>query len=155
MPVLVEGDPGQLHQVFVNLLLNGIEAMPDGGELCVAVQNAAVPEGDCRVTVTDSGSGIAAPHPGADVRTLRHEQGTGHGVGLGHQPPDRPAARGEADRGESRGTRRLFSVELPRCSGPPHSAGGSQGEVSSDQQAVPDPTSCDRSEAHHAPTADH
>ena len=59
VPVPVEGDPAQLHQVFVNLLLNGIEAMPGGGELCVAVQDATLPDGCCQVTVRDSGSGIA------------------------------------------------------------------------------------------------
>ena len=29
--VSVDGDPEQLHQVFVNLLLNGVESMPGGG----------------------------------------------------------------------------------------------------------------------------
>ena len=37
-PVEVDGDPEQLHQVFINLLLNGVESMPEGGELEVAIQ---------------------------------------------------------------------------------------------------------------------
>ncbi|ABQ27533.1 cache domain-containing protein [Geotalea uraniireducens] len=34
----IEGDPDQLRQVFTNLILNAIHAMPEGGTLCVATK---------------------------------------------------------------------------------------------------------------------
>lgn len=35
---IIQGDPAQLRQVLWNLCLNGIEAMPKGGRLCVSVR---------------------------------------------------------------------------------------------------------------------
>ncbi len=54
---MVDGDPEQLHQVFVNLLLNGVESMPKGGLLTVAVEPDYAKH-VCRVTFTDTGAGI-------------------------------------------------------------------------------------------------
>jgi two-component system sensor histidine kinase HydH len=56
-PLNVDADPEQLHQVFVNLLLNGLESMPDGGQLML---HADSPKGgqSVQVQVRDSGTGI-------------------------------------------------------------------------------------------------
>lgn len=81
-PVWVNGDPGQLHQVFVNLLLNGIEAMPEGGPLRVELQRAA--PGVARLTVADEGPGI----PAAVMERIfepfvtSKERGTGLGLAI-------------------------------------------------------------------------
>lgn len=56
-PVVVNGDAEQLHQVCVNLLLNGIESMTTGGVFDVhacADKTAAI----ARVRFEDSGAGI-------------------------------------------------------------------------------------------------
>lgn len=54
---LVAGDAAQLHQVFLNILLNAAEAMPDGGVLSIDVERDA---GRVAVRFTDSGTGIPA-----------------------------------------------------------------------------------------------
>jgi signal transduction histidine kinase len=85
-PVMVDGDPEQLHQIFVNLLLNGIEAMPQGGSLTVAIRSGDT-GGVCRVSVSDSGCGI--PQPVLDrifePFVTSKEHGTGLGLAVSHR----------------------------------------------------------------------
>jgi two-component system, NtrC family, sensor histidine kinase HydH len=57
LPLWIDGDPEQLHQVFVNLLLNGIDSMPQGGMLRVIIQEPSQ-ENICRLSFFDSGNGI-------------------------------------------------------------------------------------------------
>jgi two-component system cell cycle sensor histidine kinase/response regulator CckA len=56
----VEADPLQLEQVLVNLYLNAIDAMLDGGKLSVTAALEAAPGDPSRIaiTVTDTGFGI-------------------------------------------------------------------------------------------------
>jgi len=50
-------DPGLLHQAFLNLVLNAIQAMPDGGTLHVSVTSGPYIEGT-EILVQDTGEGI-------------------------------------------------------------------------------------------------
>lgn len=66
----IKGDPVQIEQVLMNLILNSRDAMPNGGEVAVktrhvafgetptAVQAEALPGTFVRLTVTDTGTGI-------------------------------------------------------------------------------------------------
>jgi two-component system, NtrC family, sensor kinase len=60
MPSLstIQGNPGRLQQVFLNLFLNAKDAMPGGGQLKIATSNGET----VRVRVSDTGSGIAPEH---------------------------------------------------------------------------------------------
>ena len=67
----VDVDRGQMHQVFNNLLINAVQAMPSGGSIDITVRNTrltgegafGLPEGDYVVfTVSDEGDGIPGEH---------------------------------------------------------------------------------------------
>jgi two-component system NtrC family sensor kinase len=80
----IHGNPGKLQQVFLNLLLNAKEAMPEGGRLRVAT----LVNGHVEAVVSDSGSGIAPEHlkriydPFFTTKTMP-KPGDRRGTGLG------------------------------------------------------------------------
>jgi len=56
----IQGDPGQLVQLFVNLLRNAVEAMPDGGTVTIEADHSPGRGGfdSIVVRVIDDGAGI-------------------------------------------------------------------------------------------------
>jgi signal transduction histidine kinase len=56
-PVLIDADGSQLKQVFLNVFLNAVQAMENGGELAVEV--VPLENGRALVRVTDTGPGIS------------------------------------------------------------------------------------------------
>jgi len=54
----VAGDPDRLNQVFLNLLLNAVQSMAQGGELMASAQNNRE-EGTVVISIRDIGCGIA------------------------------------------------------------------------------------------------
>lgn len=77
----IAGDADQLRQVFTNLLLNAIQAMPQGGVLTVATSFAAA-EGTCTVAIGDTGSGIAPENLKRIFSPFFTTKGEGTGLGL-------------------------------------------------------------------------
>ena len=92
---VVNADPARVQQAIVNLALNARDAMPDGGELHIALSRVEGGEIDCvdcgrvvggewvQITVRDTGTGIAPevlPHIFEPFFTTRAP--LGHGLGL-------------------------------------------------------------------------
>jgi PAS domain S-box-containing protein len=85
------GFPGELRQLFSNLILNAMESMKDGGRLRIRVVHAHEWAGEqregVRVTVADTGSGISdhsLPHIFEPFFTTKKETGTGLGLWLAY-----------------------------------------------------------------------
>ncbi len=85
-------DAGQLQQVLTNLMINAIQAMPDGGEVKLAIESESVnpPEGSpsspgdfFRIDVEDQGVGIAAEDLDQLFEPFFTTKDVGQGTGLG------------------------------------------------------------------------
>jgi two-component system, NtrC family, sensor kinase len=84
--VVIQGFPGELRQVFMNLIGNAIQAMPHGGKLRVSVHervDSRAQNGGISVTVSDTGSGIKSEHVKQLFEpffTTKDTKGTGLGL---------------------------------------------------------------------------
>jgi nitrogen-specific signal transduction histidine kinase/ActR/RegA family two-component response regulator len=85
----VEADEGQLSQVIQNLVLNAVQAMPEGGSVTISAENAASPQEGKRfvkISVADTGSGISEHHLQRifDPYFTTKQQGSGLGLATCH-----------------------------------------------------------------------
>ena len=79
-PLLLEANKGQLQQVLLNLLLNAMQAMPDGGAIALAIG----PEVDGAITLdlADTGTGVPEAVRGRIFDSFFSGRPDGTGLGL-------------------------------------------------------------------------
>ena len=77
----IQADPGQLQQVFVNLLNNAAEAMKDGGTITLATR--PVDSHWVEIKVSDTGYGIPEENLGKLFTPFFTTKALGKGTGLG------------------------------------------------------------------------
>ena len=110
----VTADPHLMHRVFANLVLNAIQAMPEGGTLTISASRL---DDSVAINVHDTGVGI--PEQMKDKLFLPLSTGKAKGTGLGLAVVKRAvdAHRGTItfESGGGKGT--TFAVTLPTTSG--------------------------------------
>jgi PAS domain S-box-containing protein len=118
----VEADEGQLNQAICNLVLNAVQAMPEGGVLTITAANEVLPAentlsllpGDyVRIDITDQGIGIAAELQERifDPYFTTKERGSGLGLAISFSIIKRHGGTITVDSAPGRGS--TFSIFLP------------------------------------------
>ena len=114
----IMGDPGQLRQAVLNVVLNACEALGERGGT-VSVTTRASAEGGAEIVVSDTGSGISPQHL-PDIYEpffTTKEKGTGLGLSVVYGIMQRHRGRVEAQSAPGRGA--TFTLSLPPLSTPP------------------------------------
>ncbi len=108
----VMGNAHNLQQVFLNLFLNAIQAMPDGGILAV---KSYIEEGKVKIDVKDTGVGIPAENLDKifDPFFTTKEIGKGTGLGLSVSYGIIKKHHGHVDVTSEVGRGTAFSIALP------------------------------------------
>ncbi|HRR06859.1 MAG TPA: ATP-binding protein, partial [Victivallales bacterium] len=77
---LAEIDPDQMVQVLTNLIMNAIEAMPNGGEITILYKGN---QNEIRIIIQDEGTGIPQEHISKIFEPFFTTKQLGKGTGLG------------------------------------------------------------------------
>jgi signal transduction histidine kinase len=107
--VLVVGD--QIQQVFLNLILNAMEVMPNGGELFIEVQTTRK---EVEVILEDTGPGISEDERQRIFEPFVSTKEDGIGLGLAVSYGIIAAHGGNLELAPGRGRGACFRVSLPR-----------------------------------------
>jgi len=108
----VLGDRAAIEQVVTNLLLNAVDAMPEGGDMFITVERS---DGHARVRVRDTGNGISQENLAGLFEPFFTTKGSSNGAGLGLSVSRSIVQRhgGRIDVASARGEGATFDVLLP------------------------------------------
>ena len=124
----VRGDRSQLEQLLVNLVVNGRDAMPEGGTLRIVTGNVTMPASGlgrapeltagqyARLIVADSGIGMpeeVRSHVFEPFFSTKAEKGTGLGLATCYSVAKQHGGHIDAVSAEGRGT--TITLHLPRA----------------------------------------
>jgi signal transduction histidine kinase len=117
-PVRIAIEETMLQQVFLNILLNSVQAMPNGGSIDIVAQ-ADGGSGTAQIAISDTGPGIPAEHLEHifDPFFTTKPQGSGLGLSIVEKILDNHHATIRADAAAHPGAR--FVMTLPLA---PHAA---------------------------------
>ena len=111
----IKADAEQIKTCFSNLMINAIQAMPDGGTLTVTLSEAGHAENDpLRITFADTGTGIVAENLTQIFEPYYSTKDTGIGLGLPLTKKIIEEHQGQLTVESEPGRGTTFTVTLPR-----------------------------------------
>lgn len=112
----IMADSVQLQQAFINLAINGCQAMPQGGELRITARPAE--DRQLEVLIEDTGTGIAPEHVDKIFNLFFTTKAEGSGVGLALVFRTIHLHDGDIEVQSVPGRGTTFRVTLPLAEGP-------------------------------------
>ncbi len=109
---VVRADPDQMQQVLLNIIVNALYAMPEGGELTIATRVLKA-GGVVEVTISDNGRGIAKDDLERIFEPFFTTKTSGTGLGLAICRNIVEIHRGTVDVESSPGHGTTFRIKLP------------------------------------------
>ena len=109
--IVVSVDKGQLQQALLNLILNALVAMPDGGRL--AIETSLSEEGKVHILVKDTGSGIPEEFRERIFDSFLSARTEGTGLGLAISKRILRGYEGDLELVESSSSGTVFRLILP------------------------------------------
>ncbi len=114
LPITVHANKGQLQQVFLNLIINASEAMPDGGKLTIETESESEDSGRKFVILfSDTGSGIPQEFQNRIFDSFLTGKPEGTGLGLSIAKRILRSHRGDISIAQTSPTGTTMRVELP------------------------------------------
>jgi len=127
-----DADPGQIGQVVQNLVINAVQAMPEGGTIRISIRNDVVDKGArppfgggdaLKVTIADSGSGIRPEHIDRIFDPYFSTKQQGSGLGLATVYSIIRRHRGHIEVESTLGVGTTFHLWLPKARVAPEKPG--------------------------------
>jgi signal transduction histidine kinase len=111
-PIIVNMDTNEMKQVFINIINNAVQAMPDGGGLRI---RTATGNGEAVISFSDTGIGISPENMKKIFEpffsTKESGDGTGLGLSISYRIVQNHGGRIEVQSHPGQGT--VFTVFLP------------------------------------------
>ena len=118
-PLFIKGDVELLKQVCLNIILNAIQSMPEGGELGISTAHGAMthagPPAWAEIRISDNGVGMEPGHVSRifDPFFTTKERGTGLGLSIVHNIVEMHGGTIDVESRPGKGT--VFCIGLPLC----------------------------------------
>jgi len=108
----IMADPDRLNQVLLNIYLNAIESMDNGGELKIELASTGE-NGFIEIQISDTGCGISSQDLSKifDPYYTTKSSGTGLGLAIAHNIVE--AAGGKIEVSSSQGKGTVFTIQIP------------------------------------------